>query len=108
MALVLEVTTVRSFYTYNIYIYIIEKAGRKRWEGRLKQFSPLRISQINTRKHWFLSSGNLCSTKSDQKVLLKQLVIFFFDLIVNIVHDYLKKTVHNLFTITKNIQGGVL
>ena len=87
MAVVLEVTAVGSFYTYNIYyhiiyiyiyIYIIEKAGRKRWEGRLKQFSPLRISQINTRKHWFLSSGNLCSTKSDQKVLLKQLVNFFF------------------------------
>ena len=30
------------------------------------------------------------------------------DLIVNIILDYLKKTVHNLFTVTKNIQGGVL
>ena len=30
------------------------------------------------------------------------------DLIVNIILDYLKKTVHNLFTITANIKEGVL
>ena len=30
------------------------------------------------------------------------------DLIVNIILDYLKKTVHNVFTITTNIQGGAL
>ena len=30
------------------------------------------------------------------------------DLIVNIILDYLKKTMHNAFTITTNIQGGAL
>ena len=34
--------------------------------------------------------------------------LLIFDLIVNIILDYLKKTVHNVFTITTNIQGGVL
>ena len=34
--------------------------------------------------------------------------ILIIDLIVNIILDYLKKTVHNAFTITTNIQGGVL
>ena len=36
---------------------------------------------------------------------MKELII---DLIVNIILDYLKKTEHNLITITTNIQGGVL
>ena len=36
---------------------------------------------------------------------LKNLVI---DLIVNIILDYLKKTMNNIFTITTNIQGCVL
>ena len=31
-----------------------------------------------------------------------------FNLIVNIILDYLQKTVHNLFSITTNIQGDVL
>ena len=30
------------------------------------------------------------------------------DLIVNIILDYFKSTVHNLFIITTNLQGGVL
>ena len=30
------------------------------------------------------------------------------DLIVNVILDYPKNTVHNLFTITANIQGGAL
>ena len=34
--------------------------------------------------------------------------ILIIDLIVNIILDYLKKTVHNVFTITTNIQGSVL
>ena len=34
--------------------------------------------------------------------------LLIFDPIVNIILDYLKKTVHNVFTITTNIQGGVL
>ena len=32
----------------------------------------------------------------------------FVDLNVNIILDYLKKTIHNLFAITTNIQAGVL
>ena len=34
--------------------------------------------------------------------------LLIVDLIVNIILDYLKKTVHNVFTITTNIQGGAL
>ena len=34
--------------------------------------------------------------------------LFIIDLIVNIILDYLKKTVHKVFTITTNMQGGVL
>ena len=34
--------------------------------------------------------------------------VLIIDLIVNIILDYLKNTVHNLFTITTNIEGGVL
>ena len=32
-------------------------------------------------------------------------MLLIIDLIVNIILDYLKKTLHNLFTITTNIQG---
>ena len=35
----------------------------------------------------------------------KNLII---DLIANVILDYLKKTVHNAFTITTNIQGSDL
>ena len=38
----------------------------------------------------------------NQKLLIIDL------LIVNIVLDYLKNTVHNLFTITANVVGGVV
>ena len=42
-----------------------------------------------------------------QKHMVRKLKAFkIIDLIVNINLDYLKKTVHNLFT--TNIQGGVL
>ena len=34
--------------------------------------------------------------------------MLIYDLIVNVILDYLKKTVHNVFAITTNIQGGVL
>ena len=34
--------------------------------------------------------------------------LLIIDFIVNIILDYLKWTVHNLFTITTNIRGGVL
>ena len=34
--------------------------------------------------------------------------ILIIDLIVNIILDYLKKTVHNVFTITTNTQESVL
>ena len=45
--------------------------------------------------------------------MVKKLKLLVIDLIANdIILDYLKKTVHNLFTIiyttTTNIQGGVL
>ena len=34
--------------------------------------------------------------------------LLIIDLIVNISLDYLKNTMHNLFTITANIEGGAL
>ena len=34
--------------------------------------------------------------------------LLIIDLIVNIILDYLKNNVHNLFTITGNIEGGIL
>ena len=34
--------------------------------------------------------------------------LLIIDLIVNIILDYLKNTVHNIFTVTANIEGGVL
>ena len=40
--------------------------------------------------------------------MVRKLKALMIDLIVNIILDYLKKTVHNLFTITTNIQGVVL
>ena len=44
--------------------------------------------------------------------MVKKLKLLVIDLIIanDIILDYLKKTVHNLFTITytTNIQGGVL
>ena len=43
-----------------------------------------------------------------RKTWLGNQKILIIDLIVNIILDYLKKTVHNAFTITTNIQGGVL
>ena len=40
--------------------------------------------------------------------MVRKLKALMIDLIVNIILDYLKKTVHKLFTITTNIQGVVL
>ena len=40
--------------------------------------------------------------------MVRKVKCLVIDLIVNIIFDYLKKTVHKLFTITTNIQGGVL
>ena len=40
--------------------------------------------------------------------MVRKLKALMIDLIVNIILDYLKKTVRNLFTITTNIQGSVL
>ena len=50
----------------------------------------------------------LCFKHSLQKHMVRKLKILIIDLIVNINLDYLKKTVHNVFTITTNIQGSVL
>ena len=38
--------------------------------------------------------------------MVRKLKAFNYDLNVIIILDYLKKTVHNLFTVTTNIQGG--
>ena len=46
-------------------------------------------------------SKNMVRKPGDQKLLN-------IDFIVNIILDYLKKTVHNLFTITTNVQRSVL
>ena len=52
---------------------------------------------------WLLGNHN----HGLQKHMVRKLKAFkIIDLIVNISLDYLKKTVHNLFT--TNIQGGVL
>ena len=40
--------------------------------------------------------------------MVRKLIILIIDLIVNIILDYLKKTVHNVFSITVNIQGSAL
>ena len=40
--------------------------------------------------------------------MVRKLKAFIINLVVNIILDDLKKTVHNLLTITTNIQGGVL
>ena len=40
--------------------------------------------------------------------MVRKLKAIIIDLIVNIILNYLKNTVQNLFTITANIQGGVL
>ena len=40
--------------------------------------------------------------------MLRKLKKLGIDLIVNIILNYLKKTMNNVFTITTNIQEGVL
>ena len=61
---------------------------------------------IITNKTDFIGPGwrrskNMVRKPGDQKLLN-------IDFIVNIILDYLKKTVHNLFTITTNVQRSVL
>ena len=40
--------------------------------------------------------------------MVRKLKILIIDVIDNIILDYLKRAVHNVFTITTNIQGSVL
>ena len=40
--------------------------------------------------------------------MVRKLKLLIIDPAVNIILDYLKKTVHSLFTITTGTQGGIL